>query len=181
MFPEDKQTRAVVEEVDDYLLDRYGTKHSLMFFHWGTMAAEVRYAATGDARFLAFIAAQAGLFLDKKGPEPIGKSANSCAIVEGLATAERVLALSGKNPELVVRLRARIKAEMDLNLLLQILPGQDRVALGNGATLVSPNLSDYVGGFLAGPANPLLRIDITGHCLSAMIRMDENGSTAPSE
>ncbi len=46
MFPEDKEARAVLEALDDYLLDRYGTKHSLLFLHWGTMAAEVRYAAS---------------------------------------------------------------------------------------------------------------------------------------
>jgi len=181
MFPEDKEARAVLEALDDYLLDRYGTKHRLMFFHWGTLAAEVRYTATGDARFVAFITEQSRLFLDKKGPEPIAKSANSCAGVEGLATAERVLALSGNEPELLKRLRARIKAEMDLNLLLQIMPGQDRIALGNGATLISPNLPDFAGAFLAGRDDPLLRIDITGHCLSAMIRMDEESPAARTE
>ncbi len=178
MFPEDKEARAALEALDDYLLDRYGSKHSPMFFQWGTMGAEVRYAATGDARFVSFIAEQSRLFLDKKGPEPIAKSGNSCAVVEGLATAERVLALSGYEPELLKRLSARIKAEMDLNLLMQILPGQDRIVLGNGATLISPNLPDFAGAFLAGRNDPLLRIDITAHCLSAMIRMDEESPAA---
>ncbi len=70
---------------------------------------------------------------------------------------------------------------MALHLLLQIIPGQDRIALGNGATLISPHLPDYAGGFLAGRDDPLLRIDITGHCLSAMIRMDEESPAARTE
>jgi hypothetical protein len=137
-------------------------------------AAAHRLGATSDAKFIRFIAQQTHAYLDGIGP-PTDPTENSCAAVEGLATALRVLA-SAAEPDraLILRLRQRIDGEMAKNRSLQIQPGQTRIELDNGAYLSSPSVADYAGAFLAGTHQPYVRIDYTEHCISALRDLDED-------
>ena len=93
--------------------------------------------------------------------------------MEGLVTAVRVLESADAGSEtLTQRLRERIRDEMKKNRRLQIPPGAERLQLGRDTYLTSPHLKDYAGAFLEGPFLPSVRIDYTGHCLSAMVKLE---------
>jgi hypothetical protein len=173
LFPDDNVTSALVAQVDDYMTETYGGRPNADFYSWGTKATAQRLDSTSDAKFSRFIAQQTRAYLDGVGPPP-GTNANSCAAVEGLATALRVL-MSAENPDrdLIVSLRQRIDSEMAKNRLLQIQTGQTRIELGNNAYLSSPSIADYAGAFLAGTHEPYVRIDYTEHCISALLELGE--------
>ena len=171
--PNDRTAAEALDSVDGYFLQRYSEPWSRMFYSWGTMAAETRYATTRDEKFLLFIASQARSFLRNLKAAPDGKSRINCANLEGLVSARRALgAHVARFPELVSRLQALIDLEMPNNRKRQIRPGQERIDLGGGAYLQSPRLSGYAGAFFAGRDNPVTRIDLTQHCLSAIMRLD---------
>jgi len=126
-----------------------------------------------DAKFSRFIAQQSRAYLNGVGP-PAGRNGNSCAAVEGLATALRVLAAADKpDRDLLANLGQRIDSEMTKNRLLQIQTGQTRVELADNTYLSSPSIADYAGAFLAGTHEPYVRIDYTEHCISALVELGE--------
>lgn len=176
-FPGDRDANEVLRRLDEYLLGRYSGNWNMMFYSWGTMAAEIRHRITRDKKFRHFIATQAGRFLDRLKDKTKDDSRLNCAQLEGLGAALRALGgTSGSRyQDLVRRLRERTGPAMAENRKLQIRPGQDRIALADGAYLWSAQLGKYVGAFLGGPTDPMTQIDHTGHCLSAMMILD--GST----
>lgn len=157
---------AVLADVDNYMMAKYGGAPEIGFFHWGLMAAELRWRATGEARFALFVREQVGHYLQEMRPK-LNPNANTCYALEGLYPA---LAMTTDDPVLNQSLRFRVRAEMRKNLGFQIQPGQDRLDLGNGVYLISPRLKDFVGAFVAGRKRPETRIDFTQHCLSALIK-----------
>ena len=169
-FPLDERVVLALQRADARFLGFYGRQPEIGFFHWGVMAAAIRYATTGDQRFRDFVAAQIEAFLTRLRPRPNPRS-NSCYSVEGLAGAAAVLAPETGQGALATRLRARLRQEMEKNLALQILPGQRRIDLGPGRYLVAPEIPRFQGGFLNGARRPQLRIDATQHCLSAMLKL----------
>jgi hypothetical protein len=60
---------------------------------------------------------------------------------------------------------------MDKNNALQLRAGQDRLALGGGGELMAPRLGAYAGAYLLGRYTPVIRIDMTHHCVSAIAEM----------
>ncbi len=173
LFPDDRATAAIVARVDDHLMRTYIARPDAFFYSWGMKAAAQRLAATSDARFIRFIAQQTRTYLDGIG-RPSDSAENSCADVEGLATAFGVLsATAHPDRDLMRRLRQRIDSEMTKNRSLQIQPGQSRIALGNDTYLYSPTVADYAGAFLAGTHQPYVRIDYTEHCICALLELGE--------
>ncbi|PYM34442.1 MAG: hypothetical protein DME17_15280 [Candidatus Rokuibacteriota bacterium] len=172
LFPQDEAAKSILSALDAYLMARHGEQESEAFYHWGTMAAATRFATTSDASFLKFIKRQAELALNAswwKSAAPY----NTCGAMEGLVTAVRVLESADAGSEtLTQRLRERIRDEMKKNRRLQIPPGAERLQLGRDTYLTSPHLKDYAGAFLEGPFLPSVRIDYTGHCLSAMVKLE---------
>ena len=173
LFPEDRATAAIVVRVDNYLMRNFAARPNAVFYSWAMKAAAERYATSSDTKFVTFITQQTRTFLDSA-RTPSDPTENSCAEVEGLAAAYRVLS-SVVPPErdLTRRLRQRIDSEMTKNRLLQISPGQTRIELGNGAYLSSPAVADYAGAFLAGRHHPYVRIDYTAHCICALMELDQ--------
>lgn len=173
LFANDRATAGIVAQVDDYMLQTYAALPNAEFYSWGMQAAAQRLAATSDARFRRFIAQQTRAYLDGVGPTPDATD-NSCAEIEGLGTALRVLtATADPDQDLIRRLRERIDKEMAKNRSLQIQSGQTRIELGNGTSLSSPSVADYAGAFLAGTNDPYVRIDYTEHCISALLKLGE--------
>jgi hypothetical protein len=156
--------------LDDYMMRHYEAAPRIEFFHWGMMSAAQRFAVTRDARLVTFARSQARRFLDAKDEFP---GDNNCAFVEGLAAAQNLLRRGGAAPDdvLASEIHARIEFEMRKNLALQIQPDQDRIDLGAAGVLLSPHLARFAGAFLAGKDTPLARIDLTEHCLSALVEM----------
>lgn len=153
-------------EVDRYMMEAYGKAPHIGFFHWGAMAAERRFADTGDPGFQRFAQSQARNYLEELRPKRSANS-NTCYSLEGLIPA---LELTGPDSDLFPALKERIAWEMTKNLTLQILPNQSALELGGGTRLESPHLVRYPGAFLAGRKKPFTRIDYTQHCLSAAVK-----------
>jgi hypothetical protein len=173
LFPDDRELAGTVAQVDGYMLGTYGATFNHDIYSWAMQAAAERLRATGDAKFAQFIATQTRLRLAETRPASEARE-DSCAEVEGLAAALHVLTASTvKDEALVRRLREVIAAEMVKNNALQIQPGQDRIDLGHGATLFSPAIAEHAGAFLAGAQQPYLRIDLTEHCICALLEVEK--------
>jgi len=168
--PGNGQVKAVLDRADPAFVRMYGGKPDVGFFHWGVMAAAMRYKATGDSRFVDFAAHQMRQFMDELKPR-IKPWVNSCYSVEGLLAGAAVIADSGRYRELHERTMLRVKQEMEKNLRLQIRPDQKYIQMGPRRYLAAPEIPDYAGAFLKGLHRPQVRIDATQHCLSAMVKM----------
>jgi len=169
-FPLDESLAALLTKLDGNLMTRYGREFSFQFYHWGTMAAALRWKRTSDERFVRFIREQAQVALDQ--PEwTRARFENTCAPLEGLATAAAVLRGDDAETALRRQIYERIDAEMTKNRALQIQPNQNRLQLPDGAYRSLPRLRDFSGAFLAGLFEPYTRIDLTGHCLSVMVKL----------
>jgi hypothetical protein len=166
--PGDPTVRSILTALEDSLIRQYGATFSISFYQWGTMAAAVRWDTTRDARFAAFIEQQT-LHAMKWLSEP--RAHNTCATVEGLATAARVLHAAGRPSDLLKAIDQHITTEMRKNYEFQIPPNAGRFDLGNGASVASPRLEGFAGAFFHERHRAYTRIDFTGHCLSAMVKL----------
>ena len=167
-FPQDKRVAEMLADVDDSLIKIYGSDFRIDFYHWGTMAAAVRYADSKDARFLNFIKTQTSAFLDSK--QQLANY-NDCAAVEGAADALATLVSAGEgDSELSGRARVWMAREMTKTEGLQIQPGQKELVFAN-ARVFAPRLKDFAGSFLADRYELKTQVDNTAHCVSAMIKL----------
>jgi hypothetical protein len=174
MFRDDEAPIAEIERLETYLIERYSQRWSRQFYSWGAMASAVRLRTTGDEKFLRFMEAQSRSALEAIEAKPADQRFVNCAQLEGLGAAARTLeAHPSGDRALATRLRAAIDRAMPEIRDLQILPGQDRIAFGDGTYLVSPHMPDHVGAFRSSAFDPEVRIDHTFHCLSAMLILDE--------
>ena len=174
-FPADRNIAETLSSLDEYLMRYYAARPSIQFYHWGTMAAAVRTQTVANPRFLKFMREQTGWVLNNQS-KLLEERANTCAWVEGLATAFRFLGRdqTGSDP-LIATTRHWIEIMMEHNLRMQILPRQDFILLENGATVRSPQLPNYAGAFLVSSDLTRMQVDVTAHCLSALIRMQNGG------
>jgi hypothetical protein len=165
----DKRVRAALRRADERFITQYGAQPEIGFFHWGMMAASLRYRTTRDPAFTTFIAEQITHYLEQMRPRVSSKS-NSCYSVEGMLSALEALQLAGVEDKLREKIRKRVGKEMKKNQKLQILPEQKRIRFGRNHYLAVPHLDRYAGAFLNGRYRPQIRIDATQHCLSALIK-----------
>ena len=164
-----ERVSAALRRADERFITHYGSQPEIGFFHWGMMAAALRYRTTRNPAFLDFIAEQIRHYLEHMRPRVSSRS-NSCYSVEGLLSGLEALRLGGAERDLHDRIGKRAAREMKKNLRLQILPGQQRIRFGDDHYLKTPHLDRYAGAFLNGRYRPQIRIDATQHCLSAMIK-----------
>ena len=163
---EDREIDRALAEVEPYLMATYGREPHIGFFHWGLMAASMRWRATGDSRYADFLRDQVRHYLQVLRPK-LNPNANTCYALEGMFPALEPI---GTDEALQAALRSRVQREFQKILGFQIRPAQDRLDLGDGTVLISPRLQDYVGAFVAGRKRPSTRIDFTQHCISALIK-----------
>ena len=150
---------------------RYADDVRTGFYQWGTMAAARRFKVTSNRKFLSFIRAQAEAYLKAPRREE-WRGDNSCAAIEGLATAASMFrAHAPADGALLGRLEARLNEEMAKIRQLQIPPDTSRMDFGEGIYLVSPKLRDFSGAFLEARFRPSTRVDATAHCVSAMVKL----------
>lgn len=167
--PRDLEIPRVLEALDAYLLVRYAESPSRRFYHWGSMAAAARAVMTGDQRFDDFLAGLTRRHLADNAAVPEA-NANSCHVVEGLASfVARAQANADLEP-LVTGARERIAQLMAYNRRLQILP--DTGFQGQKGT---QGAGDFAGSFLGSVEPPRTRLDYTGHCLNALLIMERAG------
>lgn len=167
-FPQDPRAASALADADADLLGTYGSAFQFAFFHWGTMAAAARYADTRDPRFLTFVTMQMTALLQRKAkPDHL----NNCALLEGVADGLGVLVSAGQGEgDLAKKARAWIERETDKALRLQIQPGQTTLTFAN-AQVTAPRMSDFAGAFLGGVYRPMTQVDLAGHCVSAMVKI----------
>jgi hypothetical protein len=170
MFPADERARDLLSGYDDYVLEKYSTAPNRQFFSWGMMAATKRLESTSGTKFEAFIATQATHFVDLEVPAA-QRSDNSCAFVEGLVAAASVLGRQGSHGDLIEKLISRTNLEMMKNRALQIPSGTTQLDFPSGASFRSPRLGDFAGAYLIASGNLYSRIDITAHCLNALMEL----------
>lgn len=173
VFPRDERILSALENLEAYLMTRYATDVTTGFYQWGAMAAALRLEQTSNPRFLSFIRAQAQTLLEApRRDEWRGES--SCAHMEGLAVAARVLRARQDGDRLLLgTVLARLNEEMAKNRELQIPPNEGRIGFGQGVQLISPKLRDFSGAFLVGRFRAYTRVDETAHCLSAMTKLTQ--------
>jgi hypothetical protein len=173
LFPHDQTVSSLLKSLDTYLMTRYASEVSTGFYQWGTMAAARRLTVTSNPAYLNFIRTQALTLLGAPRRDQ-WRGDNSCAEIEGLATAARVLgAHTDPDRALLERIRARVNEEMEKNRRLQIPPKAARMMFADGVYLSSPNLRDFSGAFLEGSLRPYTRIDHTLHCVSALTKLTQ--------
>lgn len=171
IFPRDQRTLSALENLEAYLMTRYAKEVTTGFYQWGAMAAALRLEQTSNPRFLSFIRAQARTVLEAPRRDE-WRDDSSCADMEGLAVAARVLrAQKDVDGPLLEQVAGRLNEEMEKNRELQIPPNEGRMAFGKGVQLISPKLREFAGAFLVGRFRPYTRVDETAHCLSAMTKL----------
>ena len=173
--PEIKGTHNILSELETYVLKRYTDKPVVLFYHWGAMAAAERARITGERRFTDFLTEQTALFLGATENE-VPSHENRCWRVEGLASF--LLALANVRidaQQIAERVRERIHRTMGLALNLQLRPSQKIIELSDGTRVSSGKISEAAGAFLTSSDSAAIRVDITGHCLSALLRMERAG------
>jgi len=171
LFPRDKSIVSTLDNLEAYLMTRYANDVTSGFYQWGTMAAALRLEQTSNPRFLSFIRAQAQALLEAPRRDE-WRGDSSCAHMEGLAVAARVLrAHPDVDPPLLEKVLTRLNEEMEKNRQLQIPPNGGRIAFGKGVQLISPKLRDFSGAFLVGRFRAYTRVDETAHCVSAMTKL----------
>jgi hypothetical protein len=170
----DETIRPGLETLEAHLMRAYGRGLAVEFYQWGTMAAAVRFDTTSDRRFLDFVAQQTDAYLETE-PTEETRPLNSCAGVEGLATAAGILAGRPGYESLVPRIEQTIRREMDMNRKLQIPPRARAVKLSSDVWFTSGALGRFEGAFLEGGRHLYTRIDHTGHCLSALMKLHRHG------
>ncbi len=171
-FPEDKPAAKAVANLDSYLIDEYTDKFRPEIFHWGMMAAALRYETTGQDLLKDFMNEQVELFLEHVGHAfPEG---NSCPLVEGLATYLGTVTAENTHEKLRrVKAREFIYRAMSVNRRLQIDENTARKLHIKPA--YDSQLQAYMGAFLKSAREPMMRIDRTQHCLNALLRMEAAG------
>lgn len=171
-FPDDARAAKVLAELDVDLPRFYGRSFDFDFFHWGAMAASARYLDTGDPGLLAFLE---GLMAGGLKRMEHQDDDNNCAVVEGVADGLAALARGGAGGgELAGKARALIAREMAKAAGLQIRPGQEGLEFP-GARVSAPRMREFAGDFLLGRYLPKVQVDMTAHCLSAMIKLRRHG------
>lgn len=174
-FPQDRRVSELLTDVDASLMEKYGA-FKIDFFHWGTMAAAARFADTKDKKFLDFIKAQAGAFLDRK--KDHFDNGNNCASVEGVADLLGALFSAGEGgSELAERAMEWGSTEMQKAKQLQIQPGQKELVFSN-ARIIAPRMQEFSGNFRSGIYAANTQVDFTAHCVSAMVKLTRVNGTS---
>jgi hypothetical protein len=167
VFPQDADTAEILNHIDDYMIDRYGGKPDKYFYTWGTMAAAARANSTQNPRFVDFAMRLARDLL--KEPEIVAiEGDNSCDLVEGLATFVVLMRKLGrKDDPLLSVARNTIATLMTTNRQLQV---EDSSSLAWSVPPQQiPALDHYQGAFVLSFNEPIMRIDLTMHCLNAAL------------
>lgn len=166
----DPKIGEVLAELDDYLVSKYTKKPDIGFYHWGVMAAAVRYKNTRDLRLLKFIEDQTRAYLEDLRPK-FKPTHNTCYALEGLVTASDVLNASWAGSAIVPALSQRIQAEAEKNLDFQLLDPAEVAEPPQRRRGKPFDPNEYVGLYYARSDKAYSRIDYTQHCLSAFLKM----------
>ncbi len=172
--PEKGDAHALLTQLDDYLMTHYSARPRVQFYNWGMMTALERMRATKDSRFIDFMREQTAWYMADQ-QDAFASNDNQCFKLEGLASYVQAMRETGRDDELTRLTRDRAGELMRHSMSLQILPGQVTIGLDNGTTVRSAMIEKSAGAFLSAGDSPKIQIDLAGHCLSALIRVEGSG------
>ncbi len=179
IFPHEPRVVEILPDVDAALMKKYSGDFEFDFFHWGVMAAALRYADTKDQKFLDFVKTLTQGFLDYNKAKL--KNDNNCALVEGVADALGAMHNAGEGgSELAQKAHEWAKAEMTKAMQLQIQPGQTEVVFAN-AKVVAARMQGFSGHFRGGIYTFDTQVDLTAHCVSALLKLRRYGLICAGE
>ncbi|MBL8702891.1 MAG: hypothetical protein JNK67_31200 [Alphaproteobacteria bacterium] len=162
--------------LDRYMVGTYTAAPTLHMVHWGTMAAAQRGDAI-DARAARDLVESVADHVLRTIPAERVLDENTCVLVEGFAAMDQVFRRAPPHDgELAARIEARIALEMTKNLALQIVPGQAEVERSDGRRLPIPDDARAAGAFIAMRSRPVIRVDYTAHCISALIELQRRAA-----
>lgn len=170
----DPKIGKLLDGLDAYMVRTYGRRPNVGFYHWGVMAAAVRYETTRDLKLLKFIEQQTSQYLTKLRPK-VASDKNTCYALEGLLTASDVLSQAWPNAPVMTDLSKRLNAEIPKNLDFQLM-SVDGLSVPKSRRPV--DFSPYKGLFFARADRKYGRIDYTQHCLSAFVKLHEAQRTS---
>ena len=166
-FPENTAVLATMLRLEKYLFARYSESPSIKFYSWGLMATSVRQQTTGDTRYVEFARTLTDWLLSQPREQTIPDT-TQCARIEGLATFVNMMApLDGESNQLV-----KSAGEVIAKDLAQIRPLQITASLArlpNVHKNADKVLDKFRGGFIYSAEEPLMIVDLTGHCLHALL------------
>ncbi len=175
-FPQDSRVSEFLDDVDAVLLEKYGGEFKIDSFHWATMAAAARFADTKERKFLDFVKAQTQAFLERKKDHV--DNDNTCASIEGVADAMGALLSAGEGgSELAERGRIWVTTEMRKVKQLQIQPGQKELVFPY-SRIIAPRMQNFSGAFRSGLFAANTEVDLTAHCVSAMLKLKTYNGTS---
>lgn len=176
-FPGDKQAVKTLDDLDDYFIERYRSREHARFFSWGMMAAWVRFKSNGDPRLGELMQTLATFFL-RRDENVIPSGVNTCAEIEGVATFIQYMSEQNQlSAPLALKAVEFIERRMAVNRQLQI--DSDLVQRISSGEEYLAKLNQYRGAFIYSLEEPLMQLDLTQHCMSALMRV--NGSTLKNE
>jgi hypothetical protein len=170
----DEASQAALRRADTALMTTYMDAPEVGFFHWGQLAAELRYEITSDPQFVRFSAQQVAHYLAEMRPR-VSASANASSSVEGLAAAWTVLEGNPALSALRENVALRIDRVLEIADTLQIKPDATDIWFREGVSLPVPELERFTGAFLNGRTRPQTRIDVTQHCIAAFLAAEQKG------
>lgn len=167
----DPKIGKLLDEVDRYMVKTYTRRPNVGFYHWGVMAAAIRYENTRDLALLKFIEKQTSTYLLKLRPK-IASTKNTCYALEGLLTASAVLNEAWPSAPVLGALSDRLDVEIPKNLDFQLVDVSGMKAPKTRRRSRKPvDFTPYKGLFVARADRKYGRIDYTQHCLSAFVKL----------
>lgn len=170
-FPDDEAVSKLLVALDEYMIERYSMRENMHFFSWGMMAAWVRFKSTGDPRLGELMQSLAGFFF--RYHEKLSASAiNTCAENEGVVTFVHYMSERNQlSDPLALKAIEFVDRQMAVNRQLQI--DRDLVQRLPNGTEFREQLNKYRGAFIGSLERPLMQVDLTQHCLNALMRLNE--------
>ena len=169
-FPEDPEITTILADFEPYLFQRYQQQPDRLFYSWGMMGLKVRLDTSGDPRYTDFaVAMSEWLFAtEERLPSP---GLNSCATIEGIATFVNLMNEQKLESHVLTQTANRYVArEMEFNRQLQI---NEQLAGSLAGLQAHPKeATRFHGAFILSQEYPLMEVDLTAHCLNALLLTD---------
>jgi len=168
-FPQDTVAAEALPELEAYIRERYRS-YRPRFFHWGNMAALERAMLSNDAQWLEFMRISTRQLLSEK-RRRLDSTDNNCHLLEGLASYLLVESRQGESGnELASLALTALGSALRRNLFLQV---DKKIGLKISQPIDSTAVKAWDGAFFWSIDEPVARVDLTAHCLNAMVYLHE--------
>jgi len=166
-FPDDAETRSVIYELEDYYFNEYSLRPRIRFYSWGMMAINARYNTSHDVRYINFAREMTEWFFSAE-ENYAHPDFNSCALIEGVATFVNLMHMSGQPPDELTG-SAQNYVDQEIAHIKQLQIDDNFLTRLNLDEKYHSEASQFIGGFILSKESPLMQVDLTGHCINALL------------